>query len=85
LHRIDCLASHGDLENYYFLKKKQEEYAHEEIEPEPLINGHNLIELGFKPGPIFKRILNRICDLQLENKLRTKEEALEYVKKHFTK
>ena len=85
LHRIDCLASHGDIENYYFLKKRQEEYAQEEIEPEPLINGHNLIELGYKPGPIFKRILNRICDLQLENKLRTKEEALEYVKKHFTK
>jgi len=83
LHKIDCLASHADLANYYFLKRKQEEYAQEEIKPESLINGHDLIHLGFKPGPIFKKILDRIRDLQLENKVGSKKEALKYVRKHF--
>jgi poly(A) polymerase len=45
-----------------------------------LINGRDLIELGYTPGPIFRKILESVEDLQLENRLRTREEALEYVK-----
>ncbi len=85
LHRIDCLASHGDLDNYYFLKKKQKEYSEEEIKPKPLINGNDLIDVGFKPGPLFKKILEQVSDLQLENKIKTKKKALSYVKRKYEK
>jgi poly(A) polymerase len=47
----------------------------------PLITGHDLIKLGMKPGPKFKEILDEINHLQLEKKLKTKKEAIEYVKK----
>ena len=37
LHRVDCLASHGMLDNYRFLREKEREYANEELKPKPLI------------------------------------------------
>lgn len=81
LHRLDCLASHGMLDNYEFCKQKLEEFGAEKISPPPLINGHDLITLGFKPGPAFKEILREVEDKQLEGELSNREEALEYVRK----
>lgn len=82
LHRLDCLASHGDLSSYHFCQEKLEKFTQEAMRPEPLINGHDLIDLGLKPGPIFSEILGAVEDLQLEGKLSSKEEALEWVKGH---
>ncbi|MCX7784842.1 MAG: HD domain-containing protein [candidate division WOR-3 bacterium] len=50
-----------------------------------LVNGDDLIALGYKPGPIFKTILQELEDLQLEGKITTKAEGLEYVKTNFPK
>lgn len=84
LHRVDCLASHGKLDNWEFCKRKLEEYGKEELKPEPLISGEDLIQLGFKPGPLFKEILTKVGDLQLENQIKNKEDALTWVKKNYT-
>ena len=43
---------------------------------ERLVNGHDLIELGMTPGPMFKVILQELLDLQLEGKITEKEAAL---------
>jgi poly(A) polymerase len=45
-----------------------------------LINGHDLIALDLKPGPIFKTILTEMEELQIEGKIKTKEEGIEYLK-----
>ncbi len=50
-----------------------------------LVTGDDLITLGYKPGPIFKTILQELEDLQLEGKITNKQEGLEYVKEHFPK
>ncbi len=47
------------------------------ISPTPLVDGEALIELGFKPGPVFKSLLDRLYDEQLEGRLQSKAEALE--------
>jgi hypothetical protein len=39
--------------------------------------------MGYKPGPIFSKILHAVEDAQLEGQLRTKEEAKEYVRREF--
>jgi poly(A) polymerase len=57
-----------------------EELQEEEIKPEPLITGNDLIAMGLKPGPIFSKVLDAIKDDQLEQKITTKEEALERAK-----
>lgn len=85
LHRIDCLSSHGKLDNYYFLQKKMKEYEAEELLPDPMISGHDLIALGMKPGPDMKPLLEEIYDLQLEGKFKTKEQALEWAKENLGK
>ena len=48
--------------------------------PPPLLNGGDLIRLGMKPGPAMGILLHEITDLQLENELRTKEEALAFAR-----
>ena len=83
LHRLDCASSHRNLELYEFCKNKLRELPPEVIKPPRLITGKDLIELGFKPGPEFSKILNEVETEQLEGSLQTKEEALEYIKRHF--
>jgi poly(A) polymerase len=80
LHRVDCLGSHGMLDNYEFLVRKQEEFASEPIIPPPLVRGDDLITLGLKPGPQFGEILEAVETRQLEGALRDREEALKWVK-----
>jgi poly(A) polymerase len=84
LHRVDCLASHGNLDNYEFLKRRNEDLANEPLIPPPLVTGHDLIALGWKPGPKFKTILEAVQVRQLEGILRTREEAISWVEKEFT-
>jgi poly(A) polymerase len=81
LHKIDCEASHGMIDNYEFLVKKQEECAKEDLKPKPLLTGQDMITLGMKPGPHFKDILTEAYDLQLEGKITSKEEALNWFKR----
>jgi putative nucleotidyltransferase with HDIG domain len=80
LHRLDCLASHGRLDNYEFARRKLEELPAEQLKPKPLLTGKDLIVAGYQPGPAFSKMLAAVEDAQLEGRIRTKEEALELVK-----
>ena len=82
LHRVDCQSSHGALDNYDFLKTKAEEFANEPLIPPPLLTGHDLMALGWKPGPHFGPILESIQTAQLEGTLTTAEEAIAWVKEN---
>jgi len=66
LHRLDCLSSHALLDVYDFLQSAQARFAAEPVLPEPMVKGRDLIALGLKPGPAFKRILQDLYDRQLE-------------------
>ena len=46
-----------------------------------LVTGYDLIDMGLKPGPIFKEILGEVEELQVEGIITTREQALEYIKK----
>ena len=83
LHRVDCESSHRMLDNYEFLLRKREEFANEPIIPPPLMRGDDLIALGLKPGPKFGQILEAVETRQLEGTLRTREEALEWVRREY--
>lgn len=51
--------------------------------PKPLITGYDLIDLGLKPGPIFKKILQDVEEKRAEKIINTKEEAIEYIKNNY--
>ncbi|MDG5815943.1 CCA tRNA nucleotidyltransferase [Chitinispirillales bacterium ANBcel5] len=80
LHRVDCLSSHGDLSNYFFIKEKLSDFEVQQIKPPALLSGKDLIELGLKPGPLFGEILGELYDMQLEEQLFSKQQALEIVR-----
>ena len=83
LHRVDCASSHGMLDNYEFLQRKQTEFASEPIIPPPLVRGDDLIALGMKPGPRFREILDAVETQQLEGELSDRDEALAWIKKKY--
>ena len=83
LHRVDCASSHGMLDNYAFLQRKQTEFASEPIIPPPLVRGDDLIALGMKPGPRFREILDAVETQQLEGELSDRDEALAWIKKKY--
>ncbi len=83
LHRVDCASSHGDISNYDFLLNKREEFANEQLIPPPLVTGHDLIALGWKPGPKMGEILEAVQTRQLEGALTSRDEALTWIKAEF--
>jgi poly(A) polymerase len=83
LHLSDCLASHGSTEAYDYIINKLDEYRNEEIKPEPLLGGKELIEMGYTPGPLFSEILNFVEEAQLEGDIKNMEEAREIVSKKY--
>jgi len=46
------------------------------IDPPPLITGDDLKQLGLKPGPDFKTLLDTIRDAQLNDQITTRDQAL---------
>jgi putative nucleotidyltransferase with HDIG domain len=76
LHRLDCLSSHGGLENYEFVERKQREMPPEQLKPAPLLTGRELIAAGYRPGPKFGIVLREVEDAQLDGRISTAAEAL---------
>jgi poly(A) polymerase len=79
LHRLDCLASHGLLDNYEFCRDRLRSLGQEELHPPRLITGDDLLDLGFAPGRLIGQILRALENEQLEGRIVSKESAIEYV------
>jgi poly(A) polymerase len=83
LHLADCQASHGLTAAYDFVMEKYNDFEEEEIKPAPLISGRELIEMGYKPGPLFSDILNFVEEAQLEGEITNTQEAIEAVLENY--
>jgi poly(A) polymerase len=76
LHRLDCVSSHGMLDNWNYVRSRREEFGQEAIRPPRLVTGRDLISAGLEPGPEFGRILQAVEDAQLEGTVQSRDEAL---------
>jgi poly(A) polymerase len=83
LHRLDCLASNRNLENYDLVKRKLVELPEEQLKPAPLVTGADLIAEGYEPGPPFAEMLAAVEDAQLEGRVGSRDEALAMVREMF--
>jgi poly(A) polymerase len=63
------------------LKSSIAEAKKTEIAPEPLLTGEDLIAMGLQPGKLFKIVLDQLYDAQLEGRIRTRENAVDFVKR----
>jgi poly(A) polymerase len=83
LHRLDVSSSNRNLEAYDMVRRKLSEYGEEQLRPEPLLTGADLIAAGYAPGPSFSKILAAVEDAQLEGELQTSGEAMQFVRERF--
>ncbi|MBS1874090.1 MAG: CCA tRNA nucleotidyltransferase [Acidobacteria bacterium] len=83
LHRLDCQSSNGNLTTYDFARERLGALAPEQLKPTRLIDGADLIALGYRPGPLFKQMLGAVEDAQLEGSVATRDTAIEFVKNRF--
>jgi len=83
LHRADCLASHGDLTTYKLARDILREIENSPPPLKPLIRGTDLIEMGYRPGPLFSEILEKVEDARLEGEIKTRADAIEFVRRNF--
>lgn len=79
LHRLDCLSSHRNLENYEFVRRFLAETPPEQVRPPRLLTGEDLKSMGFSPSPRFKEILDALEEAQLNGKISTHDDAVRFV------
>ncbi|MBI5097781.1 MAG: CBS domain-containing protein [Nitrospirae bacterium] len=51
----------------------------------PELKGEDLQEMGYTPGPLFKKIFTVIVDARLERQVKSREEEIQFVKERFNK
>jgi len=83
LHRLDCLASHGMLDAYQFVRQFLEETPPAQVRPARLVSGDDLKQMGFAPGPQFREILRAVEDAQLDGRLASRAEALAFIHQNY--
>lgn len=66
LHRLDVEACHRDLGIHAYAAEERRKLDLEPPPVRPLLSGHDLKEMGFSPGPAFRRMLDALVDAQLE-------------------
>ena len=64
------------------LEKEFVELSKQDVAPAPFITGDDLTELGFRPGPEYRKILDGVYDGQLEGKILSRDEALKFVQQY---
>jgi poly(A) polymerase len=79
LHRADALASGRSIEHVEYCEQLLRDWTTDELNPPPLLTGHDLARSGLQPGPQFKRLLEAVREAQLEGTVKTPKEARELV------
>jgi len=80
LHRIDVIAGSGNLENLMFIDSVLNSTPEAALRPEPLLRGQDLIDMGYKPGKLFRIVLEETETEQLEGRVINKEEAAAFAR-----
>ena len=81
LHRIDCLASHGQLDLYDFCQAQLAAAGARGLRPPRLLSGDDLVAAGWTPGPALGLALQALEDEQLEGRVTTREQAEDFVRR----
>ncbi len=63
------------------LRKRINELGDVELQPKPLLDGHDLIKLGAVPGPAMGQLSEELYIAQLEGTLHTTEQAGQWAKR----
>lgn len=76
LHRADAQACGRDTEHVEYCEQLLEAWTTEDLNPPPLLTGHDLRRRGLEPGPVYKRLLDAVREAQLDGTVVTPKQAL---------
>jgi tRNA nucleotidyltransferase (CCA-adding enzyme) len=77
--QLILFAAKGDIQN----RRRIWQYLTYLSQVKPLLNGNDLKTLGFKPGPLYKQILDDILNKTLDRQISDRTMAIEYVKSKY--
>ncbi len=83
LARIHSAAEGEDSGDVQYVRQKRAEWTEQDIFPQPFVTGNDLIAMGFVPGPLFKDILTRAEDEQLDGRVTDRAQALDFVRREY--
>jgi tRNA nucleotidyltransferase/poly(A) polymerase len=81
LHRLDCLACHGDLENYHYLGEFRRQMESEPVLPAPWVDGRDIMALGVPEGREVGVWRKKAYDAQLEGIVADREALLAWLRR----
>jgi poly(A) polymerase len=82
LHRADAEASGRDAAPIDYAERMRRTWQEtDELAPRPLITGDDLIGMGLVQGPLFKTLLEKVREAQLNGEVLTREAALGMVRR----
>jgi poly(A) polymerase len=81
LHRADALAWDRAADHVDYCEFLLREWTEADLNPPPLITGHDLTRLGLEPGPLFKELLEAVREAQLEGTIANGKQSLELVRR----
>lgn len=78
LHRADCLSSHANLSAWQRVSAELAARRSDQTValPAPLVTGEDLISMGYRPGPGFRFVLEKIQEAQLNGEVADRDEAV---------
>jgi poly(A) polymerase len=82
LHQARYTSARQSLAPVEYCRELLRTKTVEELNPPPLLTGEDLKQLGLRPGPHFKTLLQEVREQQLNGELLTKFEAEAWVKTH---
>ncbi len=65
------------------IQKAVSQYVTQLDGEQPLVSGIDLQEMGYKPGPEYRSMLNHIIEGQLNGEINSHEEALHFIRTHY--
>lgn len=83
LARLDCNASHRDTALLDAIEQDFDDLPPEAIRPRPLLNGRDLMAMGYVAGPLLGVILTALEDAQLEGHVHTADDAKAWVRERW--
>jgi poly(A) polymerase len=83
LHWLDSMSSNRRLEAYGFVSRFLAETPPEEVRPQRVLNGNDLLRMGYTQGPLFSEILRSVEDAQLDGQIDNLADAEAFVRQHY--
>jgi poly(A) polymerase len=81
LHRADARASGRSDDHVTYCEERLAEWTADDLNPAPLLTGHDLLRRGLPAGPVFKTLLDAVREAQLDGTITTPREAWDVVER----